>query len=263
MSLFDWSFGSCRSLTKRPPSEKIVMQRHSAAPASKSEGGASVRSSGLRNCSMLSFQQTPRHFGKDLRCLRPHHSSKADYNGFHGKAEPVPSTCDGSGSEPPNSNKTHSLARSHRNGHFNRFGVTQVSAESSVRNAFAEEMMPSQKVDLDRIQSQMNTFVKRMVRGRELNALSVDGQLRNCTCSLDRKLRNYTLVINKEIRSIPLSKIKEVFQGAEPDDIATPLDELCATIMLDTGECLSFRFGDVRERETFSLCLQIVVDGKP
>ncbi|CAJ1387454.1 unnamed protein product [Effrenium voratum] len=45
----------------------------------------------------------------------------------------------------------------------------------------------------------------------------------------DRKLRNYKIVISKETRSIPLAKFREVFQGAEPEDIATPLDQLCAT----------------------------------
>eukprot|EP00913_Durusdinium_trenchii_P010129 g9498.t1 len=75
----------------------------------------------------------------------------------------------------------------------------------------------------------------------------VDGQLRACTCSFDRKLRHYNIVISKEIgglwgsrsgqipeeetRSIPLNKFREVFQGTEPEDIATPLDELCATMV--------------------------------
>lgn len=106
----------------------------------------------------------------------------------------------------------------------------------------------------------MKTFVKGMVRGREMNVLLVDGQLRTCTCSVDRKLRNYSIVIHKETRSIPLNSIKEVLQGIEPDDIATPLDELCATFVLDGGECLSFRFKDVQERENFALCLQNIVD---
>jgi len=112
-----------------------------------------------------------------------------------------------------------------------------------------------------KIQSQMKSFVKGMVRGREMNVLSVDGQLRACTCSFDRKLRNYNIVISKETRSIPLSKFKEVFQGTEPEDIATPLDDLCATFVLESGECLSFRFKDTAERENFAMCLQIIVDG--
>lgn len=107
----------------------------------------------------------------------------------------------------------------------------------------------------------MKHFVKGMVRGREMNVLSVDGQLRACTCSFDRKLRNYNIVISKETRTIELKKFREVLQGLEPDDIATPLDELCATVILENGECLTFRFKDVPEREHFAMCLQIIVDG--
>eukprot|EP00439_Symbiodinium_sp_Y106_P074203 s1165_g14.t1 len=31
--------------------------------------------------------------------------------------------------------------------------------------------------------------------------------------------------------------------------------------VLESGECLSFRFKDVGERENFAMCLQIIVDG--
>ncbi|CAE8597093.1 unnamed protein product [Polarella glacialis] len=135
------------------------------------------------------------------------------------------------------------------------------SAASSVGSEFINEQIPRHQRDVAKIQSQMKSFVKGMVRGREMNVISVDGQLRACTCSFDRKLRNYNIVISKETRSIPLSKFREVFQAVEPEDIATPLDELCATFVLDSGECLSFRFKDVPERENFAMCLQIIVDG--
>jgi len=210
--------------------------------------------------SMHSLQQTPCHFGEEVVCPRLRNSSQGHFHPFYEKAEPVPSTYYGSGSEPPTSNETRSIASSQRNGHFSTFGATQSTAAS--RSEFVQTV-PKHKDDLVWIQSQIKPFVKSMVRGRELTVLSADGQLRTCTCSFDRKLRNYNLVINKEIRTIPLSQIKEVFQGDEPEDIATPLDQLCATIMLFGGECLSFRFGNVRDRETFSLCLQIVIDGNP
>lgn len=135
------------------------------------------------------------------------------------------------------------------------------SGASSIGSEFIRDQIPTHQRDVAKIQSQMKGFVKSMVRGREMNVLSVDGQLRACTCSFDRKLRNYNIVISKETRSIPLSKIREVFQGAEPEDIATPLDELCATFVLESGECLSFRFKDIPERENFAMCLQIIVDG--
>lgn len=130
------------------------------------------------------------------------------------------------------------------------------SAASSVPS----ENIPGYQREVDRIQKLMKAFSKGMVKGREMNVLSVDGQLRACTCSFDRKLRNYKIVISRETRSIPLTRFREVFQGTEPEDIATPLDELCATLMLDSGECLSFRFEDVAERENFAMCLSIIVD---
>mmetsp|Transcript_123759 Transcript_123759/g.214549 ORF Transcript_123759/g.214549 Transcript_123759/m.214549 type:complete len:241 (-) Transcript_123759:354-1076(-) len=135
------------------------------------------------------------------------------------------------------------------------------SAASSIGSEIIKDRIPESQREVAKIQSQMKSFVKSMVKGREMNVLSVDGQLRACTCSFDRKLRNYNIVISKETRSIALSRFREVFQGLEPEDIATPLDELCATFVLDNGECLTFRFNDVEERENFAMCLAIIVDG--
>lgn len=140
----------------------------------------------------------------------------------------------------------------------NRSGMSNAS---SVGTEFINEHIPAHKREVARIQSQMKSFVKGMLKGREMSVLSVDGQLRSCTCSFDRKLKVYSIVISKETRKIPLSKFSEVFQGKEPDDIDTPLDELCCTFVLDSGECLTFRFKTVEERESFAMCLQIIVDG--
>lgn len=205
------------------------MQKQSLTPVSKSEGRGSFRSAGLHVRSMPFRQQMPSHFGKDVGCPQLRHSSKGIRNGFYVKPEPVLSTYP---------NEPISFANSQRS-------------------------VPVITHNIDDIQTQVKAFVKSMVLGRELSVLSADGQLRACICSFDRRLQNYNLAIRKEMRSIPLATIKDVFQGLEPQDIDTPLDELCATIMLDTGECISFRFGDVKERECFSLCLQIIVDGRP
>jgi len=171
------------------------------------------------------------------------------------KGSPLPLS-KGRSTDKLESAETASIASSQKNSTRSAY-----SAASSIGSEFINGKLPAHQRDIARIQSQMKTFVKGMVRGREMNVLSVDGQLRTCTCSFDRKLRSYNIVINKETRSIPLSKFKEVLQGTEPDDIQTPLDELCATFVLDSGECLSFRFKDVQERENFAICLQIIVDG--
>lgn len=135
------------------------------------------------------------------------------------------------------------------------------SNASSIRSEFINEHIPPHQREVARIQHQMKSFVKGMVKGREMNVLSVDGELRSCICSFDRKLKNYSVVISKETRKIPLASFTEVYQGKEPEDIETPLDELCCTLVLDNGECLTFRFKDVEERENFAMCLQIIVDG--
>lgn len=135
------------------------------------------------------------------------------------------------------------------------------SYTSSIGSEFINEQIPEHKRQVARIQGQMKAFVKGMVKGRDMTILSVDGQLRTCTCSFDRKLRTYNILLSKETREIPLNKFREVFQGTEPEDISTPLDELCCTFVLANGECLTFRFKDVEERENFAMCLQIIVDG--
>mmetsp|Transcript_153513 Transcript_153513/g.492022 ORF Transcript_153513/g.492022 Transcript_153513/m.492022 type:complete len:246 (+) Transcript_153513:157-894(+) len=144
------------------------------------------------------------------------------------------------------------------NKHSSRSAYSNVS---SIGSEFINEHIPEHKKQVALIQSQMKAFVKGMVKGRDMSVLSVDGQLRTCTCSFDRKLRNYNILISKETRAIPLAKFREVFEGLEPEDIATPLDELCCTFVLENGECLTFRFKDVEERTNFAKCLQIIVDG--
>merc|ERR1719265_431899 len=127
---------------------------------------------------------------------------------------------------------------------------SRVSCASSVNSEFLNERIGG-RGRASSIQQSMKAFVKSMIKGRDISVLSVDGQLRTCVCSLDRKLKNFIVEIHRSSRKIPLSSVSEVFQGSEPDDIDTPLDELCATMMLDSGECISFRFGTVNERESF------------
>merc|ERR1719444_373849 len=142
--------------------------------------------------------------------------------------------------------------------HSTRSGYSNAS---SVGSEFMNNKISGYQGEVAKIQSQMKSFVKGMLKGREMSVLSIDGQLRSCTCSFDRKLRNYNICISKDTRQIEISTIQEVFQGLEPDDIQTPLDELCCTFVVETGECVTFRFKDVEERQNFAICLSIIVDG--
>jgi len=108
----------------------------------------------------------------------------------------------------------------------------------------------------------MKTFVRSMVRGQQMGVVSPDGQLCTCTCSLDKRLKFFIIELKGSERRIALSDITEVFQGTEPEDIATPLDDLCSTLMLVTDDCISFHFPDMASREHFAMCLQVLVDGQ-
>eukprot|EP00419_Tripos_fusus_P025069 CAMPEP_0172719122 /NCGR_PEP_ID=MMETSP1074-20121228/75323_1 /TAXON_ID=2916 /ORGANISM="Ceratium fusus, Strain PA161109" /LENGTH=235 /DNA_ID=CAMNT_0013544441 /DNA_START=74 /DNA_END=781 /DNA_ORIENTATION=+ len=133
---------------------------------------------------------------------------------------------------------------------------------SSVGSELIRERMPERQRETERIQQAVKSFVRTMVRGQDMGAISPDGELLTCNCSLDKKLKFFIIELKGSRRRIALSEINEVFQGTEPDEIDTPLDELCATLELESGECLSFGFPDVPSRENFAICLQVLVDGQ-
>lgn len=140
--------------------------------------------------------------------------------------------------------------------------IRSAATTSSICSEYIEERLRGKLREASRIQQSMKKFVKGMVRGRHMGALSLDGQLRTCTCSLDKRLRYFVIELKGVSRKIPLTSISEVYQGKEPEDIETPLDELCSTLVLEQGECITFRFSSETEREDFAICLQMLVDGQ-
>jgi len=106
----------------------------------------------------------------------------------------------------------------------------------------------------------MKACMATLFRGRQVSVLCADGRLRLCNFSLERRLRNFRVGRGEESRLIPLSSIAEVYEGIEPEGIATPLDELCCTMGLDSGECITFRFDSLSERATFATTLRALTD---
>jgi len=137
---------------------------------------------------------------------------------------------------------------------------TRDCSARSISSHLIGDMLSARYLDEPQVRSQLKSFVRGMVQGREVSALSIDGELRTCTWSFDRKLRNLSVLTGCDTRLVPLSRIKEILEGTEPQDIATPLDDLCSTLVLDSGECLSYRFKTVEEREHVCFCLQMIVD---
>jgi len=133
---------------------------------------------------------------------------------------------------------------------------------SSLTSEYIKGRIPARQREAERIQKEMKKFVRTMVRGTPMGVLSPDGQMRTCTCSLDKKMKYFVLELKRASRKIALSSITEVYQGKEPEDIDTPLDDLCSTLTLDHGEAITFHFKDVPSRENFAMCLQLLVDGQ-
>lgn len=153
--------------------------------------------------------------------------------------------------------ETASAASSARSALSRSMGTT-----SSVTSDFIQERIPARQRETTKIQTEMKAFVREMVRGRQLGVIAPDGSLRTCTCSLDKRMKYFVIELKGSVRRIALSELTEVYQGKEPEDIETPLDELCSTLMLESSECISFHFDDVGSRERFAMCLQILVDGQ-
>jgi hypothetical protein len=135
------------------------------------------------------------------------------------------------------------------------------SATSSVGTEFMQAVLPAKQRESMNVQKIMKNFVKAMLKGREIHVLAVDGQLRLCTCCLDRKLKHMSIEMNGLERKVVLGEVDEVCQGQEPQDIDTPLDDMCCTLLLKSGECITFQFDKIEERENFAMCFQILVDG--
>jgi len=128
---------------------------------------------------------------------------------------------------------------------------TAVSGISDIADAAAEKEQRQQAKVV------VKDFVKAMVKGRKMNVIAPDGSLKSCTASMSRSLDQLRIKVKSSSRSIMLKDIEEIHAGADVDDvqIQTPLDEMCATLMLPDEESITFRMNDINDRDTFVMCL--------
>lgn len=107
----------------------------------------------------------------------------------------------------------------------------------------------------------IKSFVKDVVKGKNVNVLAPSGDLKLCVLSLNRDLDSLKLKMGSSCRRILLSDVDEVHAGAESvTDINTPLDELCVTLFLASNDAISFRMANMEERDTFVWCLTMFME---
>merc|ERR1711879_310653 len=105
--------------------------------------------------------------------------------------------------------------------------------------------------ELGMAKSTLKAFAKQMVRGRRINVMTQSGQLKMCRVSISRSLDTLKVKSGSFSRNIAMWDVEEVHAGKHVHGIATPLDDLCVTVALASGDCISFRCEDAPDRDTF------------
>jgi len=135
------------------------------------------------------------------------------------------------------------------------------SATSSRASSGYGEMSKEQRGEAKRI---IKEFVRTMVKGRNLTVVPASGKPRPCFVSMSRKLDTLKIRAgekDKQARPIPLTDIEEILVGTDTqgsqacEGLETPLDDLCVTLVLSGGDCITFRMPDMESRDTLVMCL--------
>lgn len=135
------------------------------------------------------------------------------------------------------------------------------SMASTTVNRYSEQLSGPKKSSAE-MKKLVKEFVREMVKGKEMKVLRADGSLMSVKCGLTRSLDTLRIKTGSESRQLGLKEVEKVLQGApeELGDLETPLDEACATLVLQ-NECISFKFEDQEKAEVFTLCLNLFIDG--
>mmetsp|Transcript_8347 Transcript_8347/g.18280 ORF Transcript_8347/g.18280 Transcript_8347/m.18280 type:complete len:199 (-) Transcript_8347:110-706(-) len=130
--------------------------------------------------------------------------------------------------------------------------------EGEAEDEEEEEAVPDP--DQQRKAKQMVTaFVKQMVRGRRMTVVTHSGKHKTILLSLSRGLDALTVKAGDQARRILLADVCGIHAGEEAEGVSTPVDELCATLVLASKDTVSFRFPDLEARDTFVMCVLMFV----
>eukprot|EP00438_Fugacium_kawagutii_P012733 Skav203738 [mRNA] locus=scaffold68:301037:313185:+ [translate_table: standard] len=107
------------------------------------------------------------------------------------------------------------------------------------------------------LREQMKNFVQEMVVGRDVCILLEDNQKETGWLKLTPNLMALRLEVAGTSHEMLLRNIRDV-QAGQLGDGPVQLDELCSTLMLKGGQCLSFRFASLSERNYFTKCVKVL-----
>mmetsp|Transcript_69775 Transcript_69775/g.204617 ORF Transcript_69775/g.204617 Transcript_69775/m.204617 type:complete len:194 (+) Transcript_69775:104-685(+) len=140
------------------------------------------------------------------------------------------------------------------------FSIRSVDSAASPGSGYVSLNEEEKAREMTKLQHMIRDFVMEFLQGVYLDAVLEDGTLVPCKCIMDSKLSVLMLQVNSTTRTINLTNIQEICSGRELRDlqVTTPLDDLCATLVMADDQCVSFKFADVQGREHFATCMKVL-----
>mmetsp|Transcript_51583 Transcript_51583/g.90068 ORF Transcript_51583/g.90068 Transcript_51583/m.90068 type:complete len:674 (-) Transcript_51583:24-2045(-) len=124
--------------------------------------------------------------------------------------------------------------------------------------------MSSMNEDPKEAKRMFKMFKETMKRGKEFYVMKQDGKMQDVECKLSSDKEVFLMRWDFQTRNIALRDMLNVLSCHQAAELRLgyPLDELCATIELQTGECLTFKFGHVEACDRFVFCMRVLVGEK-
>jgi len=140
------------------------------------------------------------------------------------------------------------------------FSIRSVDSTASSGSGYVSLNEEQKAREMTKLQHMIRDFVMEFLQGVYLDAVLEDGSLVPCKCIMDSKLSVLMLQVGSTTRTIDLTNIQEICSGRELRDlqVTTPLDDLCATLVMTDDQCVSFKFADVQAREHFATCMKVL-----
>jgi len=101
-------------------------------------------------------------------------------------------------------------------------------------------------------------------RGKEFYVMGDDGELHDVECALSQKHDEFRMRKDSKIRTIPMRDIVNVRSSQEASglNLGYVPDSLCATLELQTGECITTKFGHAEACDRFILGMRLLAEQK-
>jgi len=134
------------------------------------------------------------------------------------------------------------------------------AASSSVGSGYASLTEEQKAREMAKLQNMIRGFVREVLQGVHLDVVLEDASLMPCRCCMDNKLSVLSLQVGDIVRHIAMTSIQEICSGKELKHIrtTTPLDDLCATLVMRNDQCVTFKFKNVQAREHFATCMKVL-----